>query len=106
MINTILSSLVADVEKDLTEVWPILKVDSRKTKSIDTFLIDFGMQKAREGGNMLLAPLDGKKAEESITIRDEKVAQKAKLITNLGGIPVFYSNYALFEVGTKVDQKN
>lgn len=107
-INTILSSLVADVEKDLTEVWPILKWILEKTKSIDTFLIDFSMQKAREGAwkyALELAPLDGKKAEESITIRDEKVAQKAKLITNLGGIPVFlFKIMRLFEVGT-VDQK-
>ena len=107
-INTILSSLVADVEKDLTEVWPILKWILEKTKSIDTFLIDFSMQKAREGAwkyALELAPLDGKKAEESITIRDEKVAQKAKLITNLGGIPVFlFIIMRLFEVGT-VDQK-
>ena len=108
MINTILSSLVTDVEKDLTEVWPILKWILEKTKSIDTFLIDFSMQKAREGAwkyALELAPLDGKKAEESITIRDEKVAQKAKLITNLGGIPVFlFKIMRLFEVGT-VDQK-
>lgn len=107
-INTILSSLVADVEKDLTEVWPILKWILEKTKSIDTFLIDFSMQKAREGAwkyALELAPLDGKKAEESITIRDEKVAQKAKLITNLGGIPVFlFKIMRLFEVGT-VDHK-
>ena len=107
-INTILSSLVADVEKDLTEVWPILKWILEKTKSIDTFLIDFSMQKAREGAwkyALELAPLDGKKAEESITIGDEKVAQKAKLITNLGGIPVFlFKIMRLFEVGT-VDQK-
>ena len=107
-INTILSSLVADVEKDLTEVWPILKWILEKTKSIDTFLIDFSMQKAREGAwkyALELAPLEGNKAEESITIRDEKVAQKAKLITNLGGIPVFlFKIMRLFEVGT-VDQK-
>ena len=108
MINTILSSLVADVEKDLTEVWPILKWILEKTKSIDTFLIDFSMQKAREGAwkyALELAPLEGNKAEESITIRDAKVAQKAKLITNLGGIPVFlFKIMRLFEVGT-VDQK-
>ncbi len=107
-INTILSSLVADVEKDLTEVWPILKWILEKTKSIDTFLIDFSMQKAREGAwkyALELAPLEGNKAEEFITIRDEKVAQKAKLITNLGGIPVFlFKIMRLFEVGT-VDQK-
>ena len=103
-INTILSSLVADVEKDLTEVWPILKWILEKKKSIDTFLIDFSMQKAREGAwkyALELAPLEGNKAEESITIRDEKVAQKAKLITNLGGIPVFlFKIMRLFEVGT------
>ncbi len=107
-INIILSSLVADVEKDLTEVWPILKWILEKTKSIDTFLIDFSMQKAREGAwkyALELAPLEGNKAEESIRIRDVKVAQKAKLITNLGGIPVFlFKIMRLFEVGT-VDQK-
>lgn len=107
-INTILSSLVEDVERNLTEVWPILKWILEKTKSIDTFLIDFSMQKAREGAwkyALELAPLEGNEAKESITIRDVKVAQKAKLITNLGGIPVFlFKIMRLFEVGT-VDQK-
>jgi hypothetical protein len=99
---------VSDVEKDLTEVWPILKWILEKTKSIDTFLIDFSMQIAREGAwkyALELAPLEGNNAEESIKIRDVKEAQKAKLITNLGGIPVFlFKIMRLFEVGT-VDQK-
>lgn len=107
-INTILSSLVEDVERNLTEVWPILKWILEKTKSIDTFLIDFSMQKAREGAwkyALELPPLEGNEAKESIIIRDVKVAQKAKLITNLGGIPVFlFKIMRLFEVGT-VDQK-
>lgn len=102
-INRILSSLVADVERDLTEVWPTLKWILQKTQGIDTFLIDFSMQRAREGAwnyALELAPLEGDKITECIAIRDIAIADKAKLVTNSGWFSVLiFKIIRLFEVG-------
>jgi hypothetical protein len=107
-INTILSSLVADVEKDLTEVWPTLKWILQKTKGIDTFLVDFSMQKAREGAwnyALELAPIEGNQAEECIAKRDIAIADKAKLVTNAGWFPALvFKIIRLFEVGDVVQK--
>ena len=43
-INDILSSLVSNVEQDLSEIWPTLKKILQCTVHIDDFLIDFSMQ--------------------------------------------------------------
>lgn len=107
-INTILASLVADVERDLTEVWPILKWILLKTKGIDSFLIDFSMAQARKGAwdyALIVAPLEGSLFDNCITERDQIVAQKTKLITNLGWLPVIlFKIMRLFEVGTVEDK--
>jgi hypothetical protein len=107
-INAILSSLVADVERDLTEVWPTLSWILKKTKGIDSFLIDFSMEKAREGAwkyAQQLAPLDGITFEKCIKDRDIEIAKKAKLVTNLGWLPVvLFKIIRLCETGS-VEQK-
>jgi len=107
-INAILSSLVVDVERDLTEVWPILTWVLQRIKGIDSLLIDFSMQKAREGAwkyALELAPFDGNESEKCIKNRDLVIAQKAKLVTNIGWFPVlFFKIMRLFETGS-VDQK-
>ncbi len=46
-INEVLSELVADVEKDLSEIWPALKVLLKLNHKIDDFLIDFSIKIAR-----------------------------------------------------------
>ena len=107
-INAILSSLVADVERDLTEVWPTLKWILKKTNGIDSFLVDFSMKKAREGAwnyALELAPFEGDKIAECIAKRDLAVDNKATLITNLGWFPVLlFKIMRLFEVGDVVQK--
>lgn len=107
-INTILSSLVADVEQDLSEIWPILKWILNKTKGIDTFLIDFSMKQAREGAwkfALLLAPLEGVFFEQAIAKRDLSITLIAQYVYKLPWFPTLvFKFFRLFELGT-VDQK-
>ena len=48
-INSILSSLVADVQNNLAAIWPRLKWILQRTNKVDDFLTDFSMQLARDG---------------------------------------------------------
>lgn len=89
-INTILSSLVHEVQEDLAKVWPTLKWILKKTKKVDDFLVDFSMELARDGAwNFAceLARTSGNDREEMLEARDVIVSKKAKLITNPGMIP-------------------
>lgn len=89
-INDILSSLVNEVEEDLSEIWPFLKKILKFTKKIDSFLVDFSMKLARDGAWEFAEKLASTPREiipKVIEERDGKVAQKAALITDPGLIP-------------------
>jgi len=88
-INTVLSSLVNDVQQDLADIWPMLKKILQWTKKADDFLIDFSMNLARDGAWKFAVTLAGKndiEIQDLIKQRDIKVAEKAKLISNPGVI--------------------
>lgn len=106
MINHILSGLVGNVEMAMSDVWPFLKWVLKKTKNVDTFLIDFSMQEARNGAwkfALQLAPLEPMQLEQQIVIRDQKITKIADLITNPGYIPSFiFKILRLFEKGSVV----
>lgn len=106
MINQILSSLVGNVEKAMSDVWPFLKWVLKKTKNVDTFLIDFSMQEARNGAwkfAVELAPLNTIQLQEQIILRDQKITKIANMITNLGYIPsLIFKILRLFERGSIV----
>ncbi|NHN25529.1 hypothetical protein FIA58_007550 [Flavobacterium jejuense] len=108
MINHILSGLVGNVETAMSDVWPFLKWVLKKTKNVDTFLIDFSMQEARNGAwkyALELAPLDNVQFTQSILIRDNKITKIADLITNPGYIPSFiFKILRLFERGNVVEK--
>jgi len=108
MINHILSGLVGNVETAMSDVWPFLKWILKKTKNVDTFLIDFSMQEARNGAwkyAVELAPLDNVQFTQSILIRDNKITKIADLITNLGYIPsLIFKFIRLFERGSVVEK--
>lgn len=108
MINHILSGLVGNVETAMSDVWPFLKWILKKTKNVDTFLIDFSMQEARNGAwkyAVELAPLDNVQFTQSILIRDHKITKIADLITNLGYIPsLIFKFIRLFERGSVVEK--
>lgn len=86
-INGILSSLVVEVEQDLAEVWPALKIILKLTGKVDDFLVDFSMGIARDGAWKLAKSIANKPPEvlkAQIKTRDQKVAKKAAIITDPG----------------------
>lgn len=86
-INTILSSLVSEVQNELAEIWPRLKWILQKTKNADDFMVDFSMQLSREGAWKFAVSIAGKPAAELDTLiaeRDIQVAEKSKIITHDG----------------------
>lgn len=102
-INEVLASLVQNVETALSDVWPILKWILKATQKVDTFLIDFSMQEAREGAwkfALSLAPLDSVSFTQSIENRDRKITEIADLIVKPGKIASFlFKIMRLFEIG-------
>jgi len=88
-INEILSSLVLDVENDLSEIWPTLKKILKWTGKVDDFLIDFSMEIARNGAwkfAVEVADSPKHKVASVIDLRDQSVAKIGNLITNPGWI--------------------
>lgn len=88
-INKILSDLVGEVQKNLTMIWPALKKILQKTKKVDDFLVDFSMELARDGAwkfALALSDIQNDQRTSFINARDQKVAQKANIITNPGWI--------------------
>lgn len=101
-INQILSSLVTDVERDLSSIWPFLAKLLRWTRHFDNFLIDFSMELARDGAwkfAVALADTTEKQQLKFIATRDEKVAKKAEIITQPGWIVRLL--FAIIRLGEK-----
>ena len=86
-INEILSSLVHEVQGDLSAVWPALKFILKWTGKVDDYLVDFSMKLARDGAwkfaNQLAAVPDSDR-ELAIALRDQKVAAKTDVILKPG----------------------
>jgi len=88
-INEVLSDLVNEVQNDLAEIWPALKVILKFAGKVDDFLVDFNMKTARDGAWKFaksIADLQGDEWQSQIAIRDQKVAVKSRIITNAGFI--------------------
>ena len=107
-INTVLSSLVNDVQQDLARIWPRLKWILQKTRGMDGFLTDFSMQLARDGAWEFATTLSGRSDTEIqnlITERDKKVAEKSKIITQPGLIVrLIFGIIRIGERGSIVDK--
>ena len=83
-INEILSSLVNDVQNNLSFIWPPLKKILQKTGKLDDLLVDFSMELARDGAwefAKQLSLISEKQFAAEVNLRDKKVATKTKLIT-------------------------
>jgi len=88
-INTILSSLVHEVENDLSAVWPALKYLLKWSGKVDDFLVDFSMKLAREGAWKYanqIANVPEPEVQVSIDARDQRVADIVHIITKPGMI--------------------
>ena len=107
-INTILSSLVGNVEKALSDIWPTLKWILKKTNKVDTFLVDFSMQMARDGAWKFateIAPMNPSQLAIALRNRDAKITETAKLVTNPGFVASsLFKIIRLSELGS-VDKK-
>ena len=88
-INQILSSLVVEVQNNLSSIWPMLKWILSKTGKVDDLLVDFSMEKARDGAWKSaneLAKVPVSDIQIYVHNRDAKVALKSVIITS----PVFF----------------
>ena len=107
-INTILASLVGNVEKALSDIWPTLKWILKKTNKVDTFLVDFSMQMARDGAWKFateIAPLLPNELAIALRNRDVKITETVKLVTNPGFVASsIFKIIRLSELGS-VDKK-
>ncbi|MBW1297618.1 DUF5995 family protein [Aquimarina litoralis] len=86
-INEILASLVTEVENDLAEIWPTFRKMLKRLGNVDNFLINFSMELARDGAWQFakdLANSSNDTFDTMISDRDQKVTDKAFIITNPG----------------------
>lgn len=86
-INQLLSSLIHEVEDNLSAVWPALKYLLKWSGKVDDFLVDFSMKLAREGAwkyATRIVDIPEQDIHLSIEERDRKVANKVHLITRPG----------------------
>lgn len=82
-INKLLAAMVEEIQQDLARIWPTLSVVLRLLKNIDNFLIDFSMNRARDGAWKFANNLDGITEIEKgnlILERDSKIANFAQSI--------------------------
>jgi hypothetical protein len=86
-INEILSSLVHEVQGNLSLVWPALKYILKWSGKVDDYLVDFSMKLARNGAWEFanrLSLVSAEKKESEITLRDFKVAGIVNIILKPG----------------------
>ena len=86
-INEILAGLVGDVQKDLAQIWPILRLMNRYLGNTQTAIINFSMEKARDNAWSVaerLAPLAESAQKNEIAKLDAEVAAFAKVIRHPG----------------------
>ena len=86
-INTVLAGLVSDVEKSMAAIWPTLTLILKRVGKMESFLIDFSMQQARDGAWKFateLALLNPAQQEAAIKERDKKIAEIALKVSKPG----------------------
>jgi len=86
-INEILSSLVHEVQGNLSAVWPALKYILKWSGKVDDYLVDFSMKLARNGAWKFanqFSSVSVEKKELEIALRDTKVAGIVNIILKPG----------------------
>ena len=80
-INEILSTLIEDIQKDLSMIWPTLSAILRFTNKVDRFLVSFSMDLARNGAWKFANELVAQNEKEGmILLRDRTIAGITKKI--------------------------
>ncbi len=86
-INAILAGLVGDVQDELAQIWPTLRLFNRYLGNTQTAIINFSMEKARDRAWAVaeqLGPLSRSEQETAIAQLDREVATFARVIRNPG----------------------
>ena len=98
-INSILASLVDEVQKDLAEIWPTLTKILRFVKAIDDVLINFSMSLARDSAwdfAKKLTATDDSMKDQVINDKDIKVSELTRIISHPGIIVSFFLLFVRF----------
>jgi len=86
-INQILSSLVDEVQGNLSSIWPFLRKILSLSGKIDNYIVDFSMKLARNGAWKFateIAKTTPSDWPDKIAIRDQKVAKIEQIVTRPG----------------------
>lgn len=86
-INQILASPVGDVQDELAQIWPLLGLMNRFLGSVQTAIINFSMEKARDAAWSFaetLSPLSAAQRQQAIWDKDEAVAAFSDVISHPG----------------------
>lgn len=82
-INAVLAELVEEVQDELSEIWPFLKVLLKLSGKLDNNLINFSMKLARDGAwefSEKLSLTPDNKRKRIIADRDDRIAQIAEFV--------------------------
>ena len=83
-INGVLANLVGDVQGELAEIWPVLKLLNNALGNVETAIINFNMEKARDDAWSFvekLFPLSEEKRQQAIIDKDEMIALFSRVIS-------------------------
>ena len=86
-INQVLADLVGGVKDELAEIWPILGIMNRYLGNVETAIINFSMEKARDAAWSFaeeLSPLTGEQRNKAIEEKDEMFALFSNVIMQPG----------------------
>ncbi len=89
-INGVLAGLVGDVQKELAEIWPLLKLLNSALGNVETAIINFSMEKARDAAWSFaekLSPLSEEQRQQAIIDKDEMIALFSRVISHPGYYP-------------------
>ncbi|MTB52572.1 hypothetical protein E1J53_0016465 [Lewinella sp. W8] len=88
-INSILSSLVEDIQGCLSRIWPGLVWILKLTRRADDLIVDFSMEVARDGAWKFARELNAERADRrpaAIRNRDQKIARLVRVILAPGWV--------------------
>lgn len=86
-INSVLASLVGDVQKELAEIWPLLGLFNRYLGSVEKSIINFSMEKARDAAWSFaetLSPQSAEQRQQQIVNKDRMIALFSNVISHPG----------------------
>ncbi len=81
---------MGDVQKELAEIWPLLKLLNSALGSVETAIINFSMEKARDAAWSFaekLSPLPEEQRQQAIIDKDEMIALFSRVISHPGYYP-------------------